>query len=347
MTMAPTATHWRGRKGLFVLWCGLIALPLMAHSALPGAPTSSTSAAAPASSPALATSLGNAAAAVVPFDWRTAQGVLFRIRSPQPGAADSLLFGTIHIGTPAELGLDPQRIKAAVEARQTLINEVNGDTPWQTRYDRYRFLAPDQSLAQLIGGAEFIELGTLLPEHTGTRLNRFKPWVAMTLLEEGQDAPMASAGSAGQHNIDSVVEDFARRRGLQLVHLETLEDQLAALDCTPPADYALVLQQRLADPAELRAETERSLAFYRAGDLPGWLADIDVMRGLDAKARSAERHARNCLIEQRNARWIEELQPLLLRGGCFVAVGAIHLAGSDGLLAGLAARGFNVSVQPW
>lgn len=329
-----------------MLCCALVGLPLLAHSSVTGLPVSASTAAAP-SSPASATSISDAAVPTTPFDWRAARGVLFRIRSPQPGAVDSLLFGTIHIGTPAELGLDPERIKSAVEARQTLINEVNGDTPWQTRYDRYRFLPPEQSLAQLIGGTEFIELGTLLPEHAGTQLNRFKPWVAMTLLEEGQGAPAARAGAAGDHSIDSVVEDIAHRRGLQMVHLETLEDQLAALDCTAPAEYAPVLQQRLADPAELRAETERSLAFYRAGDLAGWLADIDAMRGLDEKARTAERHARGCLIEQRNARWIEELEPLLLRGGCFVAVGAIHLTGSDGLLAGLAARGFNVSVQPW
>lgn len=347
MTMARTARHFRVRTGSFVLWCGLIALPLVGHASLTDTPATGTSVATPTSSPAPATSSSDAAVMAAPFDWRSVRGVLFRIRSPQPGAVDSLLFGTIHIGTPAELGLDPQRLKDAVESHPTLVNEVSGDTPWQTRYDRYRFLPPEQSLAQLIGGTEFIELGTLLPEHSGTQLNRFKPWVAMTLLEEGQDAPVASAAGAGQHSIDAVVEDFARKRGLQLVHLETLEDQLAALDCTSPADYALVLQQRLADPAELRAETERSLAFYRAGDLPGWLADIDAMRGLDAKARTAERHARNCLIEQRNARWIEELEPLLLRGGCFVAVGAIHLTGSDGLLAGLAARGFNVSAQPW
>lgn len=281
------------------------------------------------------------------FDWRTARGVLFRVRSPLPGAPDSLVFGTIHIGTPAALGLDATLLRRAVQSKRVFINEVDGNAPWHAAYDRYRFLAPGQSLAMLIGGTQFIELASLLPEHQGSQLNRFKPWVAMTLLEEEVEAPRPDPAHASADNLDSVVEAAARARGLRLVHLETLEDQLAALDCTSAADYAQVLQQRLADPQELRADTERSLAFYRHGDLPGWLADLDVMRGLDATARQAEQHARGCLIEQRNARWIEELEPLLRTGDCFVAVGAIHLTGQDGLLAGLARRGFVVSAQAW
>jgi uncharacterized protein YbaP (TraB family) len=354
MTMALAATRWQGRHGLLALCCTLLAMPSFAHSPQTGPAIPATATApmpAPVSAPTSASSVAARAdassSAEAGFDWRGARGVLFRIHSSQAGATDSLLFGTIHIGEPAEIGLDPQRVAAAVRARHTLINEVDGDTPWQARYDRYRFLAPGQSLAKLIGGTEFIELGTLLPEHNGGQLNRFKPWVAMTLLEEGQDAPAARAGGSEQRNIDSLVEDVARKYGLKRVHLETLEDQLAALDCAAPAEYAVVLQQRLADPQELRAETERSLAFYRAGDLPGWLDDIDAMHGLDAQAQGAERHARGCLIEQRNARWIEELEPLLRAGGCFVAVGAIHLTGKDGLLAGLARRGFAVSAQSW
>ncbi|MEO8777040.1 MAG: TraB/GumN family protein [Rhodanobacter sp.] len=298
----------------------------------------------PAPSPTLA---APSASAQEPFDWQSAHGVLFRIRSTRAGAPDSLLLGTIHIGAPLALGLDPQRIQQAVVAQRILVNEVAGDTPWQPRYDHYRLLAAGQSLATLIGGLQFIKLATLLPDHRGTALNRFKPWVAMTLLEEGQDAPLARADGPGRRNMDATIEDIARAHGLKLVHLETLEDQLAALDCTPAADYAVVLRQRLADPQALRAETERALAFYRAGDLAGWLADIDAMSGLDAPARVAEQHARDCLVDQRNARWIEELEPLLRDGGCFVAVGAIHLTGPDGLLAGLARRGFTVSEQAW
>jgi len=345
MAMELMATRRWGRRGLLPACLLLPCLACLASMAM-----AQEAAPAPAQevAPAVTASVAAPAAVVSQgFDWRGVRSVLFRVRSPQPGAADNLVLGTIHIGTPAELGLDDERVRAAVRARRTLINEVDGDTPWLPRYDRYRFLAPEQSLAMLIGGTQFIELLTLLPEYDGQQLNRFKPWVAMTLLEQGLDRSDPGDTNPARRNLDTVVENTAREQGLRLVHLETMEDQLAALDCTTPQEYAPVLSQRLADPQELRAETERALGFYRAGDLAGWLADLDVLRGLDASARQAEQRARDCLIEQRNARWIEELEPLLLEGDCFVAIGAIHLAGDNGLLAGLARRGFEVSVQAW
>ncbi|HEX7815920.1 TraB/GumN family protein [Dyella sp.] len=300
-----------------------------------------------ASAPAVPASTSTSATATpVDFDWRHAQGVLFRVHSSRVGASDSLLFGTIHIGAARDIGLDSRLVRQAVLSKHVLVNEVDGTMPWLPRYDHYRFLGEGQSLDKLLGDHAFAELARLLPGHGTTRLVRYKPWVAMTLLEEGEDVP-APGITRGQPSIDHVVEDIARTQGLRLVHLETLEDQLAALDCTLPDEYAVVLRQRLADPSELRTATERALSFYRAGHLAAWLEDIDAMPGLDEKGRVAERQARTCLIEQRNARWIEELEPLLRDGGCFVAVGAIHLTGSEGLLAGLARRGFAVSVQAW
>lgn len=274
------------------------------------------------------------------FDWHHAQGVLFRVESPRPGAAQSLLFGTIHVGKLRQLGLDRDRLRAAVTGKRLLVVEVDAArNPWSKDYDHYRFLAAGTTLPQLIGAPAFRQLAALLPDQKRARLARLKPWVAMTLLEASQTSHTRS--------VDQVVEDIARNAGMQVVELETMEDQLAALDCVSPREYALVLRERLADPGLIRLENRRALAFYRDGDLSGWLADIDTMRGLDAPARVIEQRAGDCLIEQRNTRWTEELEPLLKRGGCFVAVGAIHLAGNDGLLAELVRHGFRVSAQPW
>jgi len=49
------------------------------------------------------------------------------------------------------------------------------------------------------------------------------------------------------------------------------------------------------------------------------------------------------LINERNVRMIDRLQPLLRRGKVFIAVGALHLPGDGGILALLEGRGYRVT----
>ena len=324
-------TRRSGQRVLGLLCVLVLVAPLAA------APSPSSTIAPPP-----AVSVATAASAATPADagWQPLHGVLFRVSWPQPGGADNLVMGTFHVGTPQQLGIDEARLAAAMDGHRQLVNEVDDSQPWNPGFDHYRFLADGHSLPMLLGGLAFIELATQLPEQDSKRLARLKPWVAMTLLEADQDRP-------GAHTLDRTIDTLARQRDMPVMHLETLEDQLAALDCVPAESYAVVLRQRLDDPVQLRLDNQRAREFYRRGDLAGWLADIDAMRGLDAQGKAIERRARQCLIEQRNARWLEELEPLLRKGGCFVAVGAIHLAGRHGLLAQLARHGFTVSAQPW
>ena len=55
---------------------------------------------------------------------------------------------------------------------------------------------------------------------------------------------------------------------------------------------------------------------------------------------------RRCLLEDRNARWIGQLETLFQDGPCLVAVGAVHLVGVDGLIAALRRDGYTVEAVP-
>jgi uncharacterized protein YbaP (TraB family) len=50
----------------------------------------------------------------------------------------------------------------------------------------------------------------------------------------------------------------------------------------------------------------------------------------------------NRLLKKRNSKWLEMLPGLMERKSQFIAVGAAHLAGPDGLVAGLKSKGFQV-----
>lgn len=252
----------------------------------------------------------------------------------------SYVFATIHYGDPDALLLYLPRLRAQLAEAEVLINEVDLEEAWKPEYEAYRVLSSGRTLRRLIGEEAFAELQRLLPETPPDTLDALKPWVVMSMLE-------FPFGPDAHQSIDQVLQKWAGEDGLAREHLENLPEQLAALDCVPADEYAVVLQQRLLRGWSFDLDAERTVGYYRDRDLAAWLADLDSLHGLTGPALAAESRIRRCLISLRNERWIPVLDTRLRKGGAFVAVGAIHLTGDEGLLAQLSRRGFVVSVEPW
>jgi len=262
--------------------------------------------------------------------------------SPQPSAPPpraSYLLATIHFGTPEEQGIDYAELERTLAGVETFVNEANLDEAWKREYDGYRWLAPEDPLSKMVGKERFAMARALLPSVRPQDLDRMKPWSVLALLE-------ARGESGGEATMDARLQRMAAGAGKQVLHLETLEEQLKALDCVPAAEHARVLDERLGASWILRIESAQAMAWYRARNLEAWLADIDRMEGLGDEAKAIEQRSRRCLLEERNARWIGQLETLFQDGPCLVAVGAVHLVGAEGLIAALRRDGYTVEAMP-
>ncbi|MEG0245782.1 TraB family protein [compost metagenome] len=282
---------------------------------------------------------GTASTRAAAESWRQDKGILFRV-VPTPGTpanapqAYSLLFGTLHFGSAKELGLIPGQLQRKVRQMHTFIAEIDNNEPWQQALQRYRLL-DGVALSELIGAERFANLCKLLPRVSRDQLEHLRPWVVLALLEARSERPTPVP-------LDDALQDWARHARLQVVALETLEQQFAALDCVPPQQQAVVLRQRLDQREDFTAQMARVLGYYRTRDLPAWFDEVNAPSGLDNEGIALERRARQCLLESRNARWLTQLVARLRTGGVFVAVGALHLTGPQGLLEGLRQQGFSV-----
>jgi uncharacterized protein YbaP (TraB family) len=259
--------------------------------------------------------------------------------APPVAPAPSYLLGTIHFGTPAEQGIDDAALAQVFDGIETFVNEADVDAAWQPGYDVYRWLPVEQPLSAMVGTDNFAKARALLPTVRPQDLDRMKPWSVLALLE-------ARGESGGDATMDARLQRMATEGGKRLQHLETLEQQLQALDCVSAPEQARVLQDRLQASWVLRIESAQAMAYYRARTLERWLADIDRMDGLSEDAKAIEQRARRCLLEDRNARWIGQLETLFQDGPSFVAVGAVHLVGPDGLIAALRRNGYQVEAMP-
>lgn len=261
---------------------------------------------------------------------------------PAPAASParpSYVLGTIHFGTPEEQGIDYARIETLMGETDTFVNEANLDEAWKPEYDGYRWLPVETPLAGMIGNDAIAQANALLPQVRPQDLQRMKPWSVLALLE-------ARGESGGEATMDARLQRMASGAGKRMAHLETLEQQLQALDCVPAAEHSMVLAERLRGSWILRIESAEAMAAYRGRNLDAWLASIDEMEGLGEQAKAIEQRSRRCLLEERNARWIGQLETLFQDGPCMVAVGAVHLVGADGLLAALRRDGYTIEAVP-
>lgn len=261
---------------------------------------------------------------------------------PAPASSPSrasYLLATIHFGTPEEQGIDYAALERTLAEVETFVNEANLDEAWKPEYDGYRWLPADDPLSKLVGKERFAMARALLPNVRAQDLDRMKPWSVLALLE-------ARGESGGEATMDARLQRMAAAAGKRVLHLESLEDQLKALDCVPASEHARVLDERLGASWILRIESAQAMAWYRARNLDAWLADIDRMEGLGDEAKAIEQRARRCLLEDRNARWIGQLETLFQDGPCLVAVGAVHLVGMEGLIAALRRDGYKVEAMP-
>jgi uncharacterized protein len=85
------------------------------------------------------------------------------------------------------------------------------------------------------------------------------------------------------------------------------------------------------------------LRLYRQSRPAEILAVSDALGGLSEAERGAQDEFMRALLQGRNARMAERAAPLLASGGAFIAVGALHLAGKDGLIERFRAESYTIT----
>ena len=275
------------------------------------------------------------------------KGLLWKVE--KPGREPSWLFGTMHVTDPRVTTL-PVAAKAAFDTANTVVIEtVDILDPAKAQVA----VLTNPELTMFTDGTTLTsrlspEDATLVEAELSRRgiplalVSRMKPWmiagmVAMPPCEMARKAD-------GVEFLDIKIASDAKADGKQLIGLESIGEQMAAMADLPMEFHlrGLVETIRLADlmPDIMATMTELYLDGDIALIMPVILAFGPEAAGDDI-AGYAEFEER--VVTLRNHVMAERAEPILEQGGAFIAVGALHLPGEQGLVALLTQAGYTVS----
>jgi uncharacterized protein YbaP (TraB family) len=278
-------------------------------------------------------------------------GIFWKIE--KPGLPPSWLLGTMHSTDPWVTDLPGPVIAALERARVLVVELTEVDDPAAMA----GVMASNPGLFVSLGGNGIAEALNAEDEAALTAAlavrgvdlataSLLQPWViAAALSVSSCDYARASTGAPV---LDALLIRLARKAGLQLAGLETIQSQLQAIASLGPemfvrslADMASMVNADLLD-----AVFETNVEIYLDQDL-GMMLPFNVSLSTQSEAISGDMALlERELIEARNATMAAKAAPHLASGGAFVAVGGLHLIGETGLVEAFRRLGYAVSRQP-
>ena len=129
----------------------------------------------------------------------------------------------------------------------------------------------------------------------------------------------------------------ARERGIEIVALETIEEQLAVFQNLGDAIIIELIDEALDEAEQGYPQYRRIVEAYASGRESAILKIIEEL-----KEQGDETYV-TALLDRRNQTMTERALPSLEEGGAFIAVGLAHLPGPSGMIELLQAQGFTIT----
>jgi uncharacterized protein YbaP (TraB family) len=274
------------------------------------------------------------------------KGLLWKLE--KPGEAPSYLFGTMHMSDPRVTTL-PAAARKAYDAAGTIVIETT------EVLDQQKMMAALYREPDLMMFTDGTTLSSLLSPGDAALVNKaldargippatmakMKPWMlsAMIALPACELARKAS----GAPVLDVKLAEDAKASGKSVEGLETVADQLRAMASLPLAFHMKGLVDTLKLGDKVNDINETMIVLYQRGDIGMFWPLFRAAMPEDKEDPAGYAAFEEAMITSRNKVMVDHAGPILAKGNAFIAVGALHLPGADGLVEDFRKAGYTVT----
>jgi uncharacterized protein len=256
------------------------------------------------------------------------------------GRSAVYLLGSIHVlrrqNYPLERPIEDAFEEARVVAFEIDLDEARAALArTAARDERQR---PRQTLRSQVSAKTYEAVVRYLEELSmpGTLLDDVPAPLAASALVQLE---LKRLGFDPEWGVDAYYYRRARKYGKTVVPLETVPEQLDALDPMSDGASDKLIGATLEDVAALRTILRDLIRAWKGGD-------VDRLATLVNGAFYDKPHVYGPLLAERNTRWVPKIEALLAGDSpAIVIVGTGHLVGETSLVAMLQAKGYVVTQQ--
>lgn len=245
----------------------------------------------------------------------------------------SYLFGTMHL-IEKEYFLFPKSLEKRVQKADVLVMELPG---MPSQFDAmnilklkqgsfFDFFTTEQSDSILVWAKEALKLSE---EAFRKTISPMKPFVAIQLATQ-----MQFMGKTASYELK--LEEIATESKVEIKGLETLEEQLSFFDNLTKEQQAEMVMEGI-------REMHKSIEFSRKVQQVYTRQNVDSLYIMLHENGGIITSEEKLFIDDRNKKWVPQIQESLASKRTFIAVGAGHLGGPNGLIRLLEKEGYTLS----
>lgn len=281
--------------------------------------------------------VGGFAATAILAGTAVADPTLWRISDED---SEIYVFGTVHILRP-DIEWQTEEVMAAFEASDTIYFEAPVNDPAEAAGMQQAVMATafnpaGVTLSSMVSEETWSQIEAFAPQigASAGQLEPFRPWFATLNIGVGF---IVSSGYQPGSGVEATLWPLANDAGKTLAYFETVEEQIGFFANMSDEVSADLLEQTMAEIEAAPDQLDELVTAWANGDQ----AAIDAVMNGQMQEEAPELY--DVVIVGRNEVWANDIEELLAGSGtAFIAVGAGHLPGEEGVINMLRERGIEV-----
>ena len=262
----------------------------------------------------------------------TKSSLLWEIEGPSIPKG-SYLFGTMHL-VEKDYFYFPKNLEKIVSKTDLLVMEIAG-IPNEAEVLKYitlkegslfDFFTAEQTDSIFVWARSKMGMSEQLFR---TSLSKMKPFVLVQLATQLQ-----YLGKTESYEMK--FQSIAENKKMAQKGLETIEFQMSLFDNLKKSEQAEMVMQEIRDSKKSDAQLKQIQQLYKR-------QNIDSLYMLIQEGEDMLTFKQSDFLEKRNHTWIPKIIEMLHENKCFIAVGAGHLGGKDGIIRLLQKEGYTLT----